>query len=285
MREDQPTGAAVFASPGKVVSLPGADSPHGQDHLTWAYQTHVTAIYQYIYSRVGNRPDAEDLTAQVFMKAISGMRSDVSVPELRSWLYRVAQTTLADHWREYYAEDTGELDDDVTRPPAPRENPEAVLRVATRRGGRRPGVRPSRGSRWLTGAAGIAAGGAAAVGIDRLATHPAPTANQPLVENGSWKAVKAVADLPEATPVAFRAGAIEGFLIRYGQEVKGLSAVCTHMGCILNYSKFRDQFECPCHGATFKKNGQATERYDTPLPTLPSLPVRVQRGQVEVYTA
>src|SRR3989442_5284622 len=62
------------------------------------------------------------------MKAIGGMRSDVSVPELRSWLYRVAQTTLADHWREYYAEDAGELDDDVTRPPAPRENQEAVLR-------------------------------------------------------------------------------------------------------------------------------------------------------------
>jgi RNA polymerase sigma-70 factor, ECF subfamily len=129
MREDQQTGAAVFASPGKVVSLPGADAPHGQDHLTWAYQTHVTAIYQYIYSRVGNRPDAEDLTAQVFMKAINGMRSDVSVPELRSWLYRVAQTTLADHWREYYAEGTSELDEDVTRPPATRENPEAVQRV------------------------------------------------------------------------------------------------------------------------------------------------------------
>src|SRR2546427_5406200 len=63
------------------------------------------------------------------MKAIRGMRSDVSVPELRSWLYRVAQTTLADHWRAYYAEDTGELDDDVTGPPAPRENPEAVLRA------------------------------------------------------------------------------------------------------------------------------------------------------------
>ena len=129
MPEDHKTGAAVFASSGKVVALPQADATHGQDHVTWAYQTHVTAIYQYIYSRVGNRPDAEDLTAQVFMKAIGGMRSDVSVPELRSWLYRVAQTTLADHWREYYAEDAGELDDDVTRPPAPRENPEAVLRV------------------------------------------------------------------------------------------------------------------------------------------------------------
>src|SRR2546430_12053016 len=63
------------------------------------------------------------------MKAISGMRNDVSVPELRSWLYRVAQTTLADHWREYYAEGTGELDEDVTRPPATRENAEAAQRV------------------------------------------------------------------------------------------------------------------------------------------------------------
>src|SRR2546422_3533267 len=128
MPEDHQTGAAVFASSGKVVALPQADATQDQDHLTWAYQTHVTAIYQYIYSRVGNRPDAEDLTAQVFMKAISGMRNDVSVPELRSWLYRVAQTTLADHWREYYAEGAGELDEDVTRPPAPRENPEAVHR-------------------------------------------------------------------------------------------------------------------------------------------------------------
>src|SRR5437870_7891498 len=129
MREDESIDAAAIASREKVVSLPRADAPQDQNHLTWAYQTHVTAIYQYIYNRVGNRPDAEDLTAQVFMKAINGMRNDVSVPELRSWLYRVAQTTLADHWREYYAEGTGELDDDVTRPPAPRENPEAIQRV------------------------------------------------------------------------------------------------------------------------------------------------------------
>jgi RNA polymerase sigma-70 factor (ECF subfamily) len=129
MRENESMGAAVFASPGKVVPLHQGDGAQDREHLTWAYQTHVTAIYQYIYSRVGNRPDAEDLTAQVFMKAINGMRSDVSVPELRSWLYKVAQTTLADHWREYYAEDTAELEEDVTRPPAPRENPEAVQRV------------------------------------------------------------------------------------------------------------------------------------------------------------
>jgi nitrite reductase/ring-hydroxylating ferredoxin subunit len=147
-----------------------------------------------------------------------------------------------------------------------------------------PAARPSRRSLLLTGAAGIAAGVAAAVGFDRLSTSPAPPSNQALVDKGSWKVVKAVTELPEGTPVAFRTGAIEGFLIRRGQEVKGLSAVCTHMGCILNYSKFRDQFECPCHGATFQTNGKPTDQYDTPLPRLPSLQVRIQRGQVEVYT-
>jgi nitrite reductase/ring-hydroxylating ferredoxin subunit len=148
-----------------------------------------------------------------------------------------------------------------------------------------PAARPSRRSLLLTGAAGIAAGVAAAVGIDRLGKSPTPSNNQALVQNnGTWKPVKALADLPEGTPVAFRSGAIEGFLIRQGQEVKGLSAVCTHMGCILNYSKFRKQIECPCHGATFQTNGQPSDQYNSPLPPLPSLNVRVQRGQVEVYT-
>jgi cytochrome b6-f complex iron-sulfur subunit len=147
-----------------------------------------------------------------------------------------------------------------------------------------PRVRPSRRSLLLTGAAGIAAGVAAAVGIDRLSKSPTLPSGQQLVENGSWKAVKAVAELPEGTPIAFRSGAIEGFLIRQGQDVKGLSAVCTHMGCILNYSKFRNQFECPCHGATFQTTGRPTDQYNSPLPSLPSLQVRIQRGQVEVYT-
>jgi nitrite reductase/ring-hydroxylating ferredoxin subunit len=144
--------------------------------------------------------------------------------------------------------------------------------------------RPSRRSLLLTGAAGIAAGIAAVLGIQQVGkTAPKTGPFGPLVEKGSWKAVKALADLPEATPVAFRSGAIEGFLIRQGQGVKGLSGVCTHMACILNYSKFRDRFECPCHGATFEKDGQPTN-YSSPLSPLPSLQVRVEKGQVQVYT-
>jgi RNA polymerase sigma-70 factor, ECF subfamily len=108
---------------------PAPARPADPEHLIWAYQTHVTAIYQYLYARVGNRPDAEDLTSDVFLKAIGGMRSDVSTPELRAWLFRVAQTTLADHWRHYYAEGKAELDEDLQPDTQGPENHEAVSRV------------------------------------------------------------------------------------------------------------------------------------------------------------
>jgi nitrite reductase/ring-hydroxylating ferredoxin subunit len=149
-----------------------------------------------------------------------------------------------------------------------------------------PTQRPSRRSLLLTGAAGLAAGVAAVLGIEQVSKPSPTTAQGPLVENGhgTWKPVKAVADLPQDTPIAFRSGGIEGFLTRSGDKVTALSAVCTHMGCILNYSKFRDRFECPCHGATFEKDGQPTN-YSSPLSRLPSLQVRVEKGQVQVYTA
>jgi len=117
----------------RILALrrPSAVGRVDPEHLIWAYQSHVTAIYQYLYSRVGNRADAEDLTSAVFMKAIGSMRSDVSTAELRAWLYRVAQTTLADHWREFYAEATRELEDDIQREGQAPENHEAVGRVET----------------------------------------------------------------------------------------------------------------------------------------------------------
>jgi cytochrome b6-f complex iron-sulfur subunit len=146
-----------------------------------------------------------------------------------------------------------------------------------------PAARPSRRSLLLTGAAGIAAGVAAVLGIERITTATPKTATRPLVDKGSWKPIKALAELPDGTPIAFRSGAIEGFLTRSGNQVTALSAVCTHMGCILNFSKFRDRFECPCHGATFEKDGHPTN-YSSPLSSLPSLQVRVEKGQVEVYS-
>ena len=66
------------------------------------YAEHVTGIHRYVYARVGNRPDAEDLTAQVFTRAIEQLELDRPAAQIAAWLYRVAQNAVADYWRAFY---------------------------------------------------------------------------------------------------------------------------------------------------------------------------------------
>jgi RNA polymerase sigma-70 factor (ECF subfamily) len=37
------------------------------------YRRYLTPLYRYLYRRLGNPHDAEDLTAQVFMEALEGL--------------------------------------------------------------------------------------------------------------------------------------------------------------------------------------------------------------------
>ena len=66
------------------------------------YDKQVVPIYRFIYARVGNRPDAEDLTAQVFMRAVEQLDTTRDAGQIVSWLYRVSQNTIADYWRAFY---------------------------------------------------------------------------------------------------------------------------------------------------------------------------------------
>jgi RNA polymerase sigma-70 factor (ECF subfamily) len=66
------------------------------------YDAHVVPIYRYIYARVGNRPDAEDITAQVFTRAVEQLDVTREPGQIASWLYRVSQNAIADHWRAFY---------------------------------------------------------------------------------------------------------------------------------------------------------------------------------------
>jgi len=75
------------------------------------YEAHIGAVYRFIYSRVGNREEAEDLTAQVFTKALRGMDWSREEVALVAWLFQVARTTLADHWRALGRIKTLSLDD------------------------------------------------------------------------------------------------------------------------------------------------------------------------------
>lgn len=149
-------------------------------------------------------------------------------------------------------------------------------------------IRPSRRSLLLTGAGGMAAGILAILGIERLTQRPPRPEWQPpliLASRGGWQPLMALTDLPDSTPVRFSHGPLEGYVIRRGNTVSALSALCTHMPCVLNWSTMRTQFECPCHGATFAQSGAAIGTYaDGVLPPLPPIKVRIQQGQVEIFS-
>lgn len=63
------------------------------------YRRHVTAIYSYIYSRVGDRADAEDLTEQVFTEALEGLARYEERGQGAAWLFTIARRRVVDHYR------------------------------------------------------------------------------------------------------------------------------------------------------------------------------------------
>ena len=74
------------------------------------YQEKVGLIYRFVYSKVGNRENAEDLTSQIFLKAVSGINQERSPQSMHKWLFLVARTTVADYWRAHYRKPSISLD-------------------------------------------------------------------------------------------------------------------------------------------------------------------------------
>src|SRR5450631_1658352 len=66
------------------------------------YHDNVDRLYRLMYARVGNRPDAEDRTSEVFKTALGPLRLASSKGEVRSYLLVTAQTVLASHWRRHF---------------------------------------------------------------------------------------------------------------------------------------------------------------------------------------
>jgi RNA polymerase sigma-70 factor (ECF subfamily) len=75
------------------------------------YQENLGLIYRYVYSKVGNREEAEDLTSQIFIKAIRGVDHERGTQSIQKWLFQVARTTIADYWRAHYRISTSSLEE------------------------------------------------------------------------------------------------------------------------------------------------------------------------------
>src|SRR5260370_29092331 len=70
--------------------------------LEQLYQENLDRIYRFVYSHVRNREAAEDLTSQIFLKAVRSLDLEQSAHSGSAWLFRVARTTIVDYWRAHY---------------------------------------------------------------------------------------------------------------------------------------------------------------------------------------
>jgi RNA polymerase sigma-70 factor (ECF subfamily) len=77
------------------------------------YRDNVTWVYKLMYGKVGNQPDAEDLTAEVFMTALKPLRVSATVPEVRKYLRMTARTVLASYWGDRMGRQVTTIEEDV----------------------------------------------------------------------------------------------------------------------------------------------------------------------------
>jgi RNA polymerase sigma factor (sigma-70 family) len=153
---DGPSSAGPRASMGDPPSDPSAAVPDdgAHDHRStishlhcvgpdaypnWdaIYLDNVERLYRMMYARVGNRADAEDLTAQVFQAALKPLRTSASVGEVRSYLLATARTVLASHWRRHYGAEITTIDVALDRatldePPTESDAPNRVRELLAR---------------------------------------------------------------------------------------------------------------------------------------------------------
>lgn len=70
------------------------------------------------------------------------------------------------------------------------------------------------------------------------------------------------------------------FIVSSPQRILVLSAVCSHLGCLVNYRRETREFVCPCHGGKYDLSGLNVSG-PPPMP-LTAYPVEVRSGVVMV---
>ena len=63
------------------------------------YRRYLDPLYRYMFARVGNQAEAEDLTSQVFLAALESLAHYRSQGRFPAWLFSIARRKIADHCR------------------------------------------------------------------------------------------------------------------------------------------------------------------------------------------
>lgn len=93
-RHVDPDGRCAMHQRGPVAP-PALRLVTGERYADWEaiYQDNAIWVYRMLYAKVGNRPDAEDLTDEVFLAALRPLRVSATAPEVRAYLRRASATS------------------------------------------------------------------------------------------------------------------------------------------------------------------------------------------------
>ena len=100
-----------------------------RDAFAQLYETHVERVYRYLVARLGQPADAEDVTAEVFIRAMKALPSyKTKGTPLMAWLYRIAHNQAVNHLKKRSRRAETPLADILAASDDPEE--EALRRVS-----------------------------------------------------------------------------------------------------------------------------------------------------------
>jgi RNA polymerase sigma-70 factor (ECF subfamily) len=101
------------------LAMQGDKEAYGQ-----LYQLYLDQVYRYVYFKVGNKEDAEDITENVFVRtwtAIHNKKGQIVIENFRAWIYRAAHNLVIDHYRKKGSKQEQEAGEDLTSTEEPVE--------------------------------------------------------------------------------------------------------------------------------------------------------------------
>ena len=89
-----------------------AQAKAGDDSaLTAIYQHYQPKVQRFLYYRVGDRCDAEDLTTEVFLRVSENLpQYRIQQAPIQAWIFQIARNLAVDHFRRQKVRNNVELD-------------------------------------------------------------------------------------------------------------------------------------------------------------------------------
>ena len=88
---------------------------YDQEAFAQLYEKHFDSIYRYVALKIGDKVEAEDMTQQVFLKALQSISSfKWKGTPFSAWLFRIAHNQVVDYLRKKARQATVPLDDSPT---------------------------------------------------------------------------------------------------------------------------------------------------------------------------